>query len=788
MEQIALALIVRNDDSDLPALRNLLTNISPHVDDIFVNLNHKPGDKPSENIQRLLNRYHAVVYVTEWHDNFAEARNISFDLVPDEYNWILWLDVDDVVENPEKIREVAIKAPARVGGIYVDYDYTHDDQGNCTYTHKVLRMVRNTGKYHWKSSFDDSEYSVHETLQNKVHMDNGMTTDFRVIHQSNPIHTIDSLHRNISILSKMYDKMEQSGNIDPRIVFYLGSHHYDLGDYENAEKLLTSYLDVSGFAAERCEAWMYLGLIWRRQKRDDAARIAFLRAVAENPGNPEPYVELGDLEYRAKRLLESEEWLLMATHITPSDTDMRFPLFAATYRPYKLLVRTYIDMGPQKLDAAKEYAEEALEIRPFDQSTKEMLELVLRLIDERDNTRAFGRMAAIVKDKLALIDNLPDDMQDNPAVVAVRQANTEPEIWDEKTIAIYVGESLQGIWSPKDVDEKGMGGSEEAVVRLSRKMAERGWGITIYGTPGDNAGLDTEASDNGYVLWKQHWEFNPKDQFDVLIGWRNPWFFDRKYNARKTFLWLHDVMDKEDFTDERLSNISGVLFVSQYHADLYDGVIPDDKRIASGNGISTEDFDRLDGVYSRDPYRCVYTSSQLRGLEILLDIWPDVRKAIPQATLDLYYGWETFDQANSHNAAMMGWKQKMVSKIEAADGVADRGRIGQADLNKELFKSGIFAYPCIFPEVYCISIIKAQAAGCYPVTSDYAVLKAYNVTGKKVHYEPDTSKLDEFKEQYKQTLISALKGRYKETQVLMDSVRKRFSWEHVAKQWEELMS
>ena len=56
-------------------------------------------------------------------------------------------------------------------------------------------------------------------------------------------------------------------------------------------------------------------------------------------------------------------------------------------------------------------------------------------------------------------------------------------------------------------------------------------------------------------------------------------------------------MDKEEFIDERLENLDRIIFVSQYHRDLYP-FIPEDKCFVSGNGITPEDFEELDGNLS----------------------------------------------------------------------------------------------------------------------------------------------------------------------------------------------
>jgi glycosyltransferase involved in cell wall biosynthesis len=247
-------------------------------------------------------------------------------------------------------------------------------------------------------------------------------------------------------------------------------------------------------------------------------------------------------------------------------------------------------------------------------------------------------------------------------------------------------------------------------------------------------------------------------------------------------------MDKEEFTKERIKNLDKVIFVSQYHADRPEFVdIPDSKKLVSGNGITPADFDKLDGKSKRDPQRCLYMSANERGLRILYDIWPDVKKAVPRATLDIYYGWDSFDAINRDNPERMAWKAYMVQTAKSLDGVTEHGRIGQTELNKEIFKSGILAYPCTFPEVNCITAQKAMAGGIVPITSDFAVMRDIIKFGEVVP-------MHDFQEKdikaYKKTLIKWLnhpEAQNSERPAMMKWARETFDWKNTARQWDKDM-
>ena len=224
--KVAACLIVKDADNEAAHLKRCLKNLTPHVDGVFVNLNRKKGLKPSAEVRNVLRKYKAEVIETEWTGSFVKARTENFAQVPKDYDWILWVDVDDTIEHPEKIREVA--AIARdIDGVYIKYDYAHDEYGNVTVFHWVARLVKNNGSFAWKSSFADGEVTVHETLNERRRVKKAMNEEFWITHHAEEERRDASLQRNIELLEGMLEKT--SSNPDPRILYYLATHYVDAG-------------------------------------------------------------------------------------------------------------------------------------------------------------------------------------------------------------------------------------------------------------------------------------------------------------------------------------------------------------------------------------------------------------------------------------------------------------------------------------------------------------------------------------------------------------------------------
>lgn len=784
-ETVALAMIVEGGKaSNASELSRALGSVSGYVDYIVVQLNAPKGKKIRDDIRKVAEQYADEVYDYVWTGNFVNARNDAFACVPAEYDWITWMDTDDTWVNPELIQPIVNKATADIQGIYVMYDYAHDEYQNVTVKHWATRIVRNNGSFAWKSSIDDDEVSVHETLIANREVNSYGEGAIKVVHHTDSDHRWASLERNIKLLEGMYQRQSKKGNLDPRILYYLAIHLYDSARYSECLDLLIEYLKMSGWAQERSMAHVYIGKILKGREREQQAKTAFLAAIGEDPKNQSAYLEIAHQEFEMQRYASAVEFLKIGIGIKNEISPM--VQFDNHWQMYALLAECYVNIGGTHIDDAMKYINKAIDIRPYDEMLKDAREKVQFLVDQRDDMRAANRLIHKLekeeKTKVPeFIKALPNDLADTPPVIAAYQRHTKPKKWPKKSMAIYVGNSTLGLWGPWSLNESGIGGSEEAVVRLSKLLTKLGWKVVVYGTPGERAG------EYDGVVWKQYWELNAKDKFDVLVSWRQANFFDFKFHARKKYLWLHDVIPKAEFTKERIANFDKAIFVSKYHSERPEFVdIPQEKKFISSNGITPEDF-KYDGEFKRDPYRCIYMSANERGLRILYDIWPAVKKAVPEATLDIYYGWHSFDAVNRNNPERMTWKATMQQKAKELKGVTDHGRIGQDQIVQEIYKAGIWAYPSFFPEVNCITGQKAMAGGAVPVTSDFAALKDLVKYGEQVPMG-DFEKADI--ERYKKTLIRWLQQHDRQEdhrQIMMPWARKEFSWERTAQQWDKEM-
>lgn len=180
-------------------------------------------------------------------------------------------------------------------------------------------------------------------------------------------------------------------------------------------------------------------------------------------------------------------------------------------------------------------------------------------------------------------------------------------------------------------------------------------------------------------------------------------------------------------------------------------------------------------------HRLCYLSSYDRGLNVLLAMWPDIKDAFPDATLDIAYGWDLFDRVTANNAERQEWKKRMVELMDQP-GITHRGRIGKEELKKLREECGILAYPSDFTEIFCITVVEAQKDGCVPVTTDAAALKETVVGGITVKGDIYDHVV---KKEYLERLLELMgdQKKWEELQAIGKKFAQGYTWDKIAKKW-----
>jgi glycosyltransferase involved in cell wall biosynthesis len=285
-------------------------------------------------------------------------------------------------------------------------------------------------------------------------------------------------------------------------------------------------------------------------------------------------------------------------------------------------------------------------------------------------------------------------------------------------IAIYTGPGWQP-WSPFDIVNKGLGGSETAAVRLAEALSQLGFVVTVYGE------CDTQLVHQ--VVYRHHSVFDPLDTRGALIASRVPWIGDRPLAAATRFLWVHDTDYADHISPARVEQFDHILGLSRWHCEHLRGCYPfaSEKVLQTRNGIHHKYF--KPAPWEDRAQRVLYSSSPDRGLDILLELWPQVRDRAPDA--ELAYCYPDVYDAIADQDPLIGAHRDRITQLADQPGVRKLGALPQPALAAMMCDTRVWAHPSwasqhntAFHETSCIGAMEAQAAGCVVVASSWGAL------------------------------------------------------------------
>ena len=703
---------------------------------------------------------------------FDTARNFSFEKCTSD--WILWIDADDRLENPEAIRKIIEEAPKELDGICATYNYAFDARGLCVARHVKERLIRNNGSLTWLGV-------LHEAMveTRKAHLS---TTDvFAVSHEKDAAGFARSSQRNYDIVKKWVDD-EGEDKTDPRNVLSLANACLGLGKYAEAIPYFDVFVRRSGWDQEIYVALHRMAVCYRDLGMHQESIECDLRAIECQPEVKDAYIGLGQTYMEMKQWLKSEHWLKQSFSKLNSQAAVIHNPAEYSFNPWWFLGHVYANLsaegkGFEYVKKAYDCFMECKKIIPEDKDINERIEIFQKTLEDRKLTESFLHVGAALKVEKGdeavrqLLAVAPSSIQADPTICKMRSSVFRKTETSGKDIAIFCGNCFEE-WDETNL-AKGIGGSEEAVIHMARRLGARGWNVEIYNSV-------PTARKFGNVTYRPFWEFNYLDKNDVFISWRNPALFEfMDVAATKKYVWVHDMMQKGEFSEERWNKCDKIMFLSKAHRDAYPHV-PEEKVMYTANGLDVEMLLKDAEGTERIPWKMVNTSAPDRGLHCLLTMWPKIKERYPEATFYWFYGWQTYDSYNANNPERMAFKDELVKLLDQP-GIFEGGRVSHAEIAEQMASSDLWVYPTEFFETSCITAMKAQALGAVPVTTNVGALRETVFSGEKLDVQ-DIYTNEEAQEAWINSLIVA---RSCDRANMEKEARNRFNWDAVVDGWEK---
>jgi tetratricopeptide (TPR) repeat protein len=599
--KIALTYIVK-DNSELELFQKSLKSFMPYFDGLFVVVNGLSGQH--ELIHKEVKKYKGTsisigpdthpepYYQNEdgtWEFvNFAAARQISFDIVTPDYDYISWADTDDILQGGSEIRKITTLAKqSNLDAVFCTYYYSviFNEDGSVkepVIFHERERFLKR-GRYKWTSHLHEvcvvKDGNMNDLKMVQYTFDPEKNQNLVWVHTATMDKSVKALKRNVRILEI---QAKQEDYKDPRTILYIAKTYYDIGEPERlieADKYLDKYIPMSGWDEEIGVAYHYKGLIRQRLGRDAEAIPFYKRAILHYPANHNDYLRLADALYKVGNHEEGDIYLDQGS-VLPNPKSKA--TIGSPFETKLLFVTLKFQQAQRKgdLDEMKKFAE----IR--DQLVKD------ELLEGVNHTIEINKIAqGIYNYAIYILKNHPEYLEQylntikNPFLeqeFIMKLSNSKPpKEWADNEIVYYAswGNKHFEEWTPDNL-QKGIGGSESAVIYLAKEWVKLGYKVTVYCDCGDKGG------DYDGVTYKHYNLVNFNDKFSTIIFWRSPHLLDIKnLTAKRIFMDLHDIASMEHWTPERVAKVDKIFFKSRWHRRNLPNV-PNSKAVVIGNGIN----------------------------------------------------------------------------------------------------------------------------------------------------------------------------------------------------------
>lgn len=322
MITISLCLIVRNEQS---TLGRCLDSVRDAVDDIVV-----VDTGSTDGTKEVARRYTDRIFDFRWIDDFAAARNFSFDQAQADY--ILWLDADDVLLDEDHAKLIRLKAEMTpsVDAVSMIYHYAFDEYGNVTMSLRRNRLVNRRNGFKWHGP-------VHEYLAVSGQIAN---SDIVVTHRR--VHAQSD--RNLTIFE---NRMLRGDSFSPRDLYYYANELLDHGLREKAADMYEQFLQTGqGWSEDIISACLKLSDIYDFLGQPDKRLLLLWKTFDYGEPRGEACCRLGSYFMERESFEEATFWYRLATKLEKPQECWGFLQDAYwTWVPHLQLCVCYSKMG-----------------------------------------------------------------------------------------------------------------------------------------------------------------------------------------------------------------------------------------------------------------------------------------------------------------------------------------------------------------------------------------------------------------------------------------------------------
>ncbi|WP_458104953.1 glycosyltransferase [Bacillus sp. PK3-037] len=362
MISISLCMIVKNEEAVIDRCLNSVRDITDEINIVDTGSDDQTKD--------IVARYTDRIFDFEWIDDFAAARNFSFQQATS--NYILWLDADDVLSERDRKLFLTLKRTLdpQIDAVSMKYHLAFDEENNVTTSLRRYRLVKREKNFKWTGA-------VHEYLEvygNLYHSDIAVS-HIPLSHDEN---------RNLRI----YEKMVSSGKtFSPRDLFYYANELFDHGKIEKAIDYYMRFLKTKqGWIEDNIRACNKLADCYHLLGQKETELNWVLHTLTFGAPRAETCCRLGFSFLEKNDIQSAVYWYEKAIENYGSESmAIQSPTYS-TWLPHLQLAVCYDKLGQHQF--AYEHNKAALQYRPHDPRMLENNKYFEDMIQKQDSSKS----------------------------------------------------------------------------------------------------------------------------------------------------------------------------------------------------------------------------------------------------------------------------------------------------------------------------------------------------------------------------------------------------------------
>ena len=293
---------------------------------------------------------------------------------------------------------------------------------------------------------------------------------------------------------------------------------------------------------------------------------------------------------------------------------------------------------------------------------------------------------------------------------------SEP-IRPSKPIITFVADGGWGPWTGSDILTKGVGGSETYIIEIARWIQRSGKFNCIVFCKCDKPEVFEGVQ---YLHLSTYAEFIMKNRVHTTIVSRYSEYVPLSYQGftQNVYMVLHDL-GPTGCVIPMHDKLKKVICLTKWHEDYFLQSFPMFKG-KTDNLYYGVDNTRFKPSSAKVRNSFIYSSFPNRGLLPLLQMWPAIKRAVPDATLNVYSDvngkW-----VNEVAKEQMDEIRRILSG-SGMDGVTVHGWVSKDELAAAWGRADFWLYPCIFKETFCLTALEAAASKTFAIAAPLAAL------------------------------------------------------------------